>query len=244
MTKIFEALKQESREEARIITRLPEIRNEREPKQVPGSDLEESMISLCQGLENTLPDRGHKVLQFVASRRGEGTSTIVKAFSRVVTEKFGKSVLVLDADQSHPTQHLFLGVTPRHYLEEVLKNGLAVEKAIYRLGASRPALSLIAGNNGAATKIFDSPEIYGLLDQLKSLFEFVLIDSPPVTESQDALSVCRKVDGVVLVMEAENTRWPVALRVKEEIIKNGGNIIGMVFNKRQYYIPKFIYQRL
>ena len=244
MTKIFEALKQQPREKARILTRLPEITDETAPKQGPGSDFEESMISLYQGLENTLPDRDRKVLQFVASRRGEGTSTIVKEFSRVVTEKFGKSVLVLDADQAHPTQHRFLGVTPSHTLEEVLKNGLALETAIYRKGESRPALSLIAGNNGATTKIFNSPEIYGLLDQLKGLFEFVLIDSPPVTESQDTLSICRKVDGVVLVMEAETTRWPVAVKVKEEIIKNGGNIIGMVFNKRHHYIPKFIYKRL
>jgi protein-tyrosine kinase len=244
MTKIFEALKQQTREEARILTRMPETGNETEPKQGPGSGLEESMISLYQGLENTLPDRDHKVLQFAASRRGEGTSTIVKELSRVITEKFGKSVLVLDADQSHPTQHLFLGLTPRHYLEEVLKNGLALEKAIYRSRASQPALSLIGGNNGAAPGIFDSPEIYGLLDQLKGLFEFVLIDSPPITESQEALSLCRKVDGVVLVVEAETTRWPVAVKAKEEIIKNGGNMIGMVFNKRRYYIPKFIYKRL
>ena len=88
------------------------------------------MISLYQGLENTLPDRDRKVLQFVASRKGEGTSTIVREFSRVVAEKFGKSVLVLDADQSHPTQHLFLSVTPMHYLEEVLMNDLALETAI------------------------------------------------------------------------------------------------------------------
>ncbi len=125
------------------------------------------MISLYQGLENTLPDRGHRVLQFAASCRGEGTSTIVKEFSRVVTKRFGKSVLVLDADQSHPTQHLFLGVTPRHYLEEVLKNGLALEKAIYRQGESRPALSLIAVNHRGTTGIFDSPEIHGLLDRIK-----------------------------------------------------------------------------
>jgi protein-tyrosine kinase len=192
----------------------------------------------------TLPDRDRKVLQFVASRKGEGTSTIVREFSRVVAEKFGKSVLVLDADQSHPTQHLFLFVTPMHYLEEVLMNDLALETAIYRKGKSGPTVSLIAGNKGATTEIFNSLEIYGLLDRLKGLFEFILIDSPPVTEFQDALSICRKVDGVVLVLEAETTRWPVAVRVKEEIIKNGGNIIGMVFNKRQYYIPKFIYKRL
>ncbi len=52
------------------------------------------------------------------------------------------------------------------------------------------------------------------------------------------------VDGVIIVVEAEKTRWQVALSLKEKIINNGGNILGLVFNKRQYYIPQFIYDRL
>jgi Mrp family chromosome partitioning ATPase len=52
------------------------------------------------------------------------------------------------------------------------------------------------------------------------------------------------VDGVVLVVEADKTRWPVAQSVKERIIQHGGNVLGMVLNKRRYYIPGFIYNRL
>ena len=52
------------------------------------------------------------------------------------------------------------------------------------------------------------------------------------------------VDGVVLVVEAEKTRWPVALNVKEKTEQGGGRVLGVVFNKRKYYIPEWLYRRI
>jgi Mrp family chromosome partitioning ATPase len=46
------------------------------------------------------------------------------------------------------------------------------------------------------------------------------------------------------VLEAEKTRWPVAENTKQMIEKNGGKVLGVVLNKRQFYIPDFIYRRL
>ena len=58
------------------------------------------------------------------------------------------------------------------------------------------------------------------------------------------LAVSSQVDGVILVVEAERTRWPVAASVKESIERGGGRLLGVVFNKRRHYIPAFIYRRL
>jgi protein-tyrosine kinase len=49
---------------------------------------------------------------------------------------------------------------------------------------------------------------------------------------------------VVLVVEAEKTKWPVIQDVKEKLISHGGNILGIVFNKRRYYIPRWLYNRI
>ncbi len=53
-----------------------------------------------------------------------------------------------------------------------------------------------------------------------------------------------KVDGVILVVEAEKTKWRTARHVREQIERVGGNILGIVFNKRRYYIPQSIYKYL
>jgi Mrp family chromosome partitioning ATPase len=51
-------------------------------------------------------------------------------------------------------------------------------------------------------------------------------------------------DGVVLVLEADKTRKPVAENLKNQIVQNGGNLLGMVFNNRRYHIPEAVYRRL
>jgi Mrp family chromosome partitioning ATPase len=83
-----------------------------------------------------------------------------------------------------------------------------------------------------------------LWDEFRQRFEYVLIDSPPISASSDGLAIVRKVDGVIFVVEAEKTRWPVALAAKEKIVSHGGNILGMVFNKRRFYIPDVVYKRM
>ena len=72
----------------------------------------------------------------------------------------------------------------------------------------------------------------------------VLIDSPPAVAYPDGLAICSKADGVLLVVAADGTRWPVVESVKERISRNGGKILGVVFNKRRHYIPEFVYRRL
>ncbi len=79
-----------------------------------------------------------------------------------------------------------------------------------------------------------------LPDKLRQQFDLVLVDSPPVTVSAEGLVIARHVDGVVLVVEADNTRWSVAKQVKARIIEAEGNILGVLFNKQKSYIPTWI----
>ena len=89
-----------------------------------------------------------------------------------------------------------------------------------------------------------SPHLESLFGKLRQQFDFILIDSPPVTHSAVGLALVHKVDGVLLVVEAEKTRWSVARHVKNRLIIAQGNLLGVILNKRRYYIPSFIYKWL
>jgi Mrp family chromosome partitioning ATPase len=103
---------------------------------------------------------------------------------------------------------------------------------------------LIPRNAFGIQKHFYSPQIDAFWENLREKFDLILIDSPSFESSPDGIAISRRVDGVVLVLEAERTRWPVAERLKERILLNGGNILGIAFNKRRYYIPDFVYRWL
>jgi Mrp family chromosome partitioning ATPase len=83
-----------------------------------------------------------------------------------------------------------------------------------------------------------------MCDKLRANFELVLIDSAPLAISPDGLAIASKVDGVVLVVEAEKSRWQTVKRLRDSIHRVGGNMLGVVLNKRRFYIPQSIYRHL
>jgi Mrp family chromosome partitioning ATPase len=212
-------------------------------KKVLGLGLDKE-IRLYQNLSVLIPDSTRKIIQFIGSREGEGTSTVVREFARVSASKFGKLVLLLDADQYHPTQHLFFNIQPECGWQEVLQDNGPIDKALYQSGETRLFVSPSSQNFVSDLHTLNSLLIDDFWKKLRERFDLILIDSPPATISADGLALSSKVDGIVLVVEAEKTRWPVAESVKDRINRSGGKILGIVLNKRRLYIPEWVYKRL
>ncbi|MFB3123892.1 MAG: cobalamin biosynthesis protein CobQ, partial [Candidatus Binatia bacterium] len=71
-----------------------------------------------------------------------------------------------------------------------------------------------------------------------------VLDAPSVHGFAECRVLCAKVDGVVLVVESGRTRRQVAFNAKKQLEEAGGKLLGVVLNKRRYYIPEFIYRWL
>jgi Mrp family chromosome partitioning ATPase len=168
---------------------------------------------------------------------------LIKEFARTAVVKLDISTLLLDAS-SKAGQSSFFGVKPESGWEDVVLENKPFKDVVYQVGDTRLFISRVAVDVDSLTSIIESPKISEFLEQMKKDFDLILIDTPPASVSTNALSLSNKVSGSVLVVENEKTRWQVANAVKENIIKRGGKILGVVINKRKYYIPKFIYKRL
>jgi Mrp family chromosome partitioning ATPase len=75
-------------------------------------------------------------------------------------------------------------------------------------------------------------------------FDYVLIDTAPISLYADALRIGRLVDGVILVLEASTTRHVAARRAIDALGSAGVNVLGAVLNKRRFPIPQGLYRRL
>jgi Mrp family chromosome partitioning ATPase len=128
--------------------------------------------------------------------------------------------------------------------DAVLRGTEPVEKALYRTNGNGLWVIPVSSARVGTVQVIDTPGMEGFFRMLRKRFDLVLIDCAPATVSPDSIALSRKADGVVLVIEADSTRWPVAETVCQQVTKAGGKVIGIVFNKRRYYIPEFIYQRL
>lgn len=81
-------------------------------------------------------------------------------------------------------------------------------------------------------------------EAIKSAADIVVCDLPSPLACPESLLLAARLDGVVLVVEAEETRWQVAQTAQRLMESAQVQIIGVVLNKRQHFIPNSIYRLL
>jgi capsular exopolysaccharide synthesis family protein len=246
MGKIFEALEKARREREGL--KSPPMIVVLPPGERPGGEIrfpaEGAMVALARNIDSFLETSPRKVIQFIGSQAGEGTSTIIRDFAMFSAGRLRKSVLLLDTDHRNPSQCEFFRVSSKFGWEEIVHDKGTFEKAISKIGDIDLYVYSPSPSSPSTPNVLYSSGIKEFWEEMKQLFDLVLIDSAPAATSPDGITLSRYVDGVVLVLEAEKTRKPVAESLKNQILQNGGNLLGMVFNNRRYHIPEFVYRRL
>jgi protein-tyrosine kinase len=254
MSKIFDAL--ENAQKEGIAGNIPVEAPPPPPVSLPvdnqrdNIDMEKEMIALYQTITAALPDIDHRSVLIVGSRSNEGTSTVARELARVVSLRLEKNVLLIDLDRSRPEHHIYTNYkTGSNIVEQSPENGVptvqdSTENNLHQVEETNLYVMPLFQTTMMTPRIIESAKSGAFWEPLKERFDLIIVDSPPVMLFPDGPAIVSKVDGVILVVEAEKTKWQVALSVKEKIIKSGGTILGIAFNKRKYYIPEYIYKHL
>ena len=127
---------------------------------------------------------------------------------------------------------------------DVLDRRERIESVLHPVEGSRLSVSQLLVRESSQSLLFESSQFRGMLSRLRETFDLVLIDSPPATEYAEGLVLASKVDGVVLVVAAEETRWQVVEDVNRRLQTMGGNVLGTLLNKQRFHIPSMIYDRI
>ncbi len=217
-----------------------ELVQERSSQPLPDARTRE-MLLLHQSIDLMLPGVRRRVLHFTAARPGEGTSTVVRAYARTLAETIGRSVLIVDANETHPDQHLHLGVAAGASPDATTRGPM--DLAIFSTTHPNLSVSPLSPRAPWLPSVFDPEAVAHAFARLREQFETVLVDSSPVLRP-GTMALSSRADGVVLVIEAEKTRWPVALQARRRIEESGGTLLGVVLNRRRYHIPRTVYRWL
>lgn len=201
--------------------------------------MEQEMYALYQTIVAALPDKRHRSVLLVGARSQEGTSTIARELAKTVSAKINKSVLLVDCEGSFD-DFAYRGIEPSVNFEEILFNATDIDKVLCPVDHNLYILPFFLWAQSPfvqAAHLEKGPDFW---NAIKERYDLVIIDYPQEMLNSGPV-IASMVDGTIIVVEAEKTRWQVALNVKERIMKNGGSVIGTIFNKRQHYIPKVIY---
>jgi Mrp family chromosome partitioning ATPase len=211
---------------------------------IPRLHKESELMVMAQNIAALLPSPDKNVIQFIGSRKGEGTSTLVREFALVSAQHSNKPVLLVEADLMQPSQYQAFGIEAKSPLDHVLKEGKALDGVVSQVEQSNLFLATLSSKvqSSLTARTFYNPT--DMWKIVREQFSLILIDSSPASVTADSLALCETVDGIVLVVEAEQTRSAVVKRVRDQILMQEGNLLGIVFTKRKLYIPELIYKLL
>jgi protein-tyrosine kinase len=184
-----------------------------------------------------------RVVAFSGVQADVGCSWIVARIAQLLAEADAGSVCIVDADLHDPVQHKYFDVGNGPGLSDALIDSQPINEFVKSFDGG---LHLLSGGSALpkADPLFSFSALRLRMDELRDRFDFLLFDTPPMSESADAMVVARKADGLTMVVEANSTNREAALKaVKTASIANV-HILGTVLNKRTFPIPEAIYKML
>jgi len=93
-------------------------------------------------------------------------------------------------------------------------------------------------------ELLSSHKMKQLLNDLKSQFDHIFIDCPPVISVADAGIVGSMVDGVIMVVQAGRTQRGIVKRSTELLNQTHSKILGYVLTNVEYHLPEYLYRYL
>lgn len=180
---------------------------------------------------------------------GEGKTLTALNLAWLLAQTEGVRALIIDSDLRQPCAAEYLGIDAPSGLSEVLGGTVRLEQAIVRL---EPAgLYLLPGGKARddVAELLSGPSYARLLTDVRKMFDYIIIDAPPLGIFTDANVLMDRADGALLVVRSGKTRYALIDRLLEQIPRE--KLFGVILNRvdeqfdeaAAYYYQRRYYNR-
>lgn len=159
----------------------------------------------------------------------EGKSVTALNLSWLLAQTDGIKALIIDSDLRRPSLAVYLGIEAETGLSEVLAGKATLKSSIVRL---RPAgLYLLSGGEPRSdvAELISGPRFNEILREARGMFDYVIIDAPPLGIFSDAAVLINLADGALLVVRANQTSYKDIDRVLDTLPRE--RILGTILNQ-------------
>ena len=165
----------------------------------------------------------------VSGGAGEGKTTTMFNLA-VVFAQMGDRILVVDSDLRRPSMHRYFKVSNTIGLTNLLLGQNTLDEVIQT--SESPNLHFIPSGKlpSSSMGVLNSSKMKEFVAEMKSRYDYVFFDAPPIMGVSDASVLASAVDLCVLVVQYRKYPQLMTQRAKDMVIKVGGDLVGVVLN--------------
>lgn len=200
----------------------------------PNSPFSESVRTIRTAVLLSSIDEPHRVVAVTSTLPGEGKTTVAINLAFALGQM--KKVLIVDGDIRRPTvgNAIGEGMDEGAGLIELLAGEAPISECIRK--TSNPNVSVLpAGKSfNSPLELISSQKFCDTVNELKNMFDVVLIDCPPLKPVSDALVISRYSSAVVYVVESDVTPYQLAWAAIKRLHAIKAPLLGVVLNMVDY----------
>ena len=179
-----------------------------------------------------------QVICVTSSTPAEGKSSVASNLATVAIAKYEK-VLLIDCDLRKPVQHKIFKVSNKLGISNLMKEKSEIDLEIggyfqkFKDNSTDGKLYVLTSGKSVPNpqELLASDRFKELIEKFREMFDYIIIDCPPLNAVADAIPVSSIVDGTLFVVSAMDTAKQEAKNALTMLQRNGANVLGCVLTK-------------
>ncbi|MGO1057870.1 CpsD/CapB family tyrosine-protein kinase [Planococcus sp. FY231025] len=207
----------------------------------PQSITTEQYRTIRTNINFSMPGPDTQTILFTSAAKEEGKST-TSCNMAIVFAEAGKRVLLVDADMRRPTLHHTFQMPNKIGLSNLLLKKGRLQDTVRRSGVPGLDLLLCGQIPPNPAELLSTPALDDLLEEMKSKYDIVIIDSPPLLSVTDSKILANKCDATVLVVNTGKSEKDSVIKARDALVTSKAFIMGVVMNNYQMSKDNYYYQ--
>jgi len=186
-----------------------------------------------------------KVIVVTSSLHSEGkTLTALNLAMTIAQTEHKPRVLLIDADLRKGRIDKYLGIRQKIGLSEILQDQVKPADALFNIDVEN--LTFVASGSVPTNpaELLSSGRMSRFLSLMKTKFDHIIIDTPPVISVTDAGIIGAQSDGILMVIQAGRTQRGIVKRAVELLHQTHSKVLGHILTNIEYHLPEYIYRYL
>lgn len=199
------------------------------------------LLNFKGNLMSTATGKTVKSIMVTSAMNGEGKTTAALSLAYTLAVNAKDNVYLADGSWNAPKMDKVFNFGEVPGISDYFRDDIDLNEIVRQTQTANLSVIPFGKKTSNSMEILKPAVLKEKIDELKSRCDYLIFDAASIMGSSDMAVLSTFFDGVILVIECEKTKWQVVELAKSKLESAGANIVGVVLNKRKFYIPRWLY---